>query len=95
MHQDGSCVSAKTCAGAVANFQDVLTLTSHTTDNKTPPTQRSNHEQDQPTVTPTSSGKLAVNTPLHQPKHQQLHITEDFTSDELCEASHNSSALMT
>src|SRR5450755_725626 len=27
----------------------------------------------------------------HQPKRQQLHITEDFTSDELCEASHNSS----
>ena len=27
----------------------------------------------------------------HQPKHQQLHITEDFTFDELCEASHNSS----
>src|SRR5660397_45839 len=27
----------------------------------------------------------------HQPKHQQLHITENFASDELCEASHNSS----
>ena len=27
----------------------------------------------------------------HQPKRQRLHITEDFTSDELCEASHNSS----
>src|ERR1019366_1531175 len=27
----------------------------------------------------------------HQPKHHQLHITEDLTSDELCEPSHNSS----
>ena len=27
----------------------------------------------------------------HQRKHRHLHITEGFTSDELCEASHNSS----
>src|ERR1035441_3528815 len=31
----------------------------------------------------------------HQPKHHQLHITEDLTSDELCEPSHNSSTLST
>jgi len=35
MHQDGPSVSAKTCGRAVAYFQDVLTLTPHTTDNKT------------------------------------------------------------
>src|ERR1039458_4350752 len=31
----------------------------------------------------------------HQPKHHQLHITEDLTSDELCEPSHNSSTQRT
>ena len=31
----------------------------------------------------------------HQPKHHQLHITEDLTSDELCEPSHNSSTANT
>lgn len=36
MHQDGPSVSAKTSGRAVAYFQDVLTLTSHTTRNKTP-----------------------------------------------------------
>jgi len=36
MHQDGPSVSAKTCGRAVAYLQDILTLTSHTTNSKTP-----------------------------------------------------------
>ena len=36
MHQDGPPVSAKTCGRAVAYLQDILTLTSHTTEGKTP-----------------------------------------------------------
>ena len=36
MHQDGPSASAKTSGRAVAYFQDVLTLTSHTTQQQDP-----------------------------------------------------------
>lgn len=62
MHQDGPSVSTKTFGRAVAYFQDVLTLTSHTNSSKTPAEQTQLPQQDQPTMTRSSSGSLAVNT---------------------------------
>src|SRR5664279_592889 len=50
---------------------------------------------DQPRKPPDYAKKPGPSKASHQPEPQQLHITEDFTSDELCEASHNSSAQIT
>jgi hypothetical protein len=43
-------------------LHDILTLSSHTNDSKTRPTRPPNHRQDQTAMTPSSSGRLAVNT---------------------------------
>jgi hypothetical protein len=61
MHQDGPSVSTRQ-AGGPSLVQDILTLTSHTTLGKTPPDTGPERPQDQHTMTPSSSGSLAVNT---------------------------------
>ena len=48
MHQDGPSASSKTSGRAVAHPQDILTLTSHTNDRKTPNRYRPNHRLNQP-----------------------------------------------
>lgn len=56
MHQDGPSASSKTSGRAVAYPQDVLTLTSHTNDRKTPNPYDPEPPADQPTMTRSSSG---------------------------------------
>jgi len=47
---------------AVAYFQDILTLASHTTNRKTPREQTRDHQHDQLTMAPSSSPSAAVNS---------------------------------
>jgi hypothetical protein len=64
-------------AGGPSPSQDVLTLTSHTTDGKTRRPTRSNREQHQLTSTRSSSASPAVNTRLHpaEPRRDPTHQT--------------------